>query len=339
MGIVKSVEQCPQTADVYDITVQGEHEFFANGVLVKNCDWWWADESCSWKYPQETWDMLQFGARLGDRVRGIVTTTPKPIPLLKKLVADAGRPDSRIRVTTGHTYDNAENLAPSFIMEMKERYDGTRLGMQELEGRLISDDPMALWRRDDIDKYRCREQDIPHLSTLGLGVDPAMTSKKGSDATGIVIVGMDSRRPAHYYVINDVTVNRASPDRWGRIVVSAYEEYKVLCAHTTVFPEVNNGGEMVIATLRTIDENIPIDTVYATVGKDVRAQPCVAMYEQGRVHHVGCFSELEDEMCQWVPGESKWSPNRLDALVWALTAQMEKNRGFALPLGNIIPPV
>lgn len=264
----------------------------------------WCDEIAAWKYPQETWDMLQFGLRLGDDPRCAITTTPKPIPLVKDILKNPVT-----AVTRGSTYDNITNLAPAFVDIIISKYEGTRLGRQELNAEILDDNPDALWQRSNIDDHRVSS--IPELTRIVVGVDPAVTSKSGSDDTGIVVAGIDKRM--HGYILGDYTCH-TTPQKWAQEVIAAYHKHSA----DRIVGETNNGGEMVEHTLRTVDPGIPFKAVHASRGKQTRAEPISAYYEQGRIHHVGSFPALEDQMCDWVPGVSD-SPDRVDALVWALT--------------------
>lgn len=264
----------------------------------------WADELCSWRYP-ETWDQLQFGLRLGNP-RVFVSTTPRPSPLLKRLLAARDTV-----VTRGTTYDNLANLAPRFREEIIARYEGTRLGRQELLAEILEDAEGALWQQARIDELRVKE--APALARVVVAVDPATTSGKGADETGIVVAGVAAN--GHGYVLEDLSM-RGTPHAWGSRAVMAYHSHRA----DRLVAETNNGGEMVELTIRTIDPQVSYRAVTASRGKVTRAEPVAALYEQGKVHHVGSFPELEDQMCQWTPGES--SPDRLDALVWALTEVM-----------------
>lgn len=264
----------------------------------------WCDEIAAWKYPQETWDMLQFGLRLGDDPRCAITTTPKPIPLVKDILKNPVT-----AVTRGSTYDNITNLAPAFVDIIISKYEGTRLGRQELNAEILDDNPDALWQRSNIDDHRVSS--IPELTRIVVGVDPAVTSKSGSDDTGIVVAGIDKRM--HGYILGDYTCH-TTPQKWAQEVIAAYHKHSA----DRIVGETNNGGEMVEHILRTVDPGIPFKAVHASRGKQTRAEPISAYYEQGRIHHVGSFPALEDQMCDWVPGVSD-SPDRVDALVWALT--------------------
>lgn len=270
----------------------------------------WADEIASWRY-DAAWDNLMMGLRLGADPRVVATTTPRPVKLVRELLKD-----STTAITRGSTYDNRANLAPAFLKQIILRYEGTRLGRQELLAELLDDNPYALWKRSQIEALRVRQ--APALVRIVVGVDPqvADVSDLSDDSdvseTGIVAVGMDGRDPEHYYVLEDRSLCD-TPHTWGSAVVNLYREIKA----DRVIGEVNNGGAMVEHTLRTIDASLSFTAVHASRGKYVRAEPVSALYEQGRVHHIGCFPELEDQMCEWMPGEK--SPDRMDALVWAVT--------------------
>jgi len=267
------------------------------------CDGWWADELASWKYLQATWDNLQMGARLGNP-RGIITTTPRPVKILTELVDD-----SNVYVTRGSTFENEANLSPAAMAWLRKKYIGTRLGRQELDGEILSDNPGALWQRANIDATRV--SDFPEMPLVVVAIDPAITSNESSDETGIVVCGLGS--DGQFYVLADNSL-RGTPHAWAVEAVSAYHKHK---ADRIVY-ESNQGGEMVGSTIATVDPRVPLQAVHASRGKRVRAEPIAALYEQGRVHHVGAFPELEDQLCDWEPGND--SPDRLDALVWAISA-------------------
>ena len=273
------------------------------------CDFWWADEPASWPRIQETWDNLMFGAREGKHVQGVFTTTPRPIKLIKSLMDSA-----KCVVTRGHTMDNADNLSPSFLAAIRERYEGTRIGRQELAGEILDDNPRALWKRADIERDRLTQ--APPLEMIAVGVDPAATANQNSDETGIVVVGRDSQRPPHFYVLDDLSVAMATPDQWGRAVVTAYHRHRA----NRIVPETNNGGDMIISTIKTVDPMVAIHPVHASRGKYTRAEPVSALSEQGRLHFVGTFPALEDQCCEWEPGSE--SPDRMDAMVWGVTDMM-----------------
>ena len=272
----------------------------------------WVDELAKFKYPQETWDNLMLGMRLGDNPQVLVTTTPKPIQRIKELLKD-----DNTAVTRGNTFENIPNLADLFITEIVKKYEGTRLGRQELYAEILDDNPDALWRRKDIEDNRRTKH--PDLTRIVVAIDPQAKNEETSAETGIVAAGKGA--DGRGYVLDDLSI-KASPDKWGRAAVTGYYKHRA----DRVIGEVNNGGDMVEYTVKTIDKNVPFKQVHASRGKEIRAEPISALYEQGKIHHVGTFSELEDQMCEWVPGDR--SPDRLDALVWALTELMLNERKF-----------
>jgi predicted phage terminase large subunit-like protein len=284
-------------------------------------DFAWCDELAAWRYP-EAWDMLMLGLRLGSDPRVVVTTTPRPTPLIRALLADPA-----VVVTRGRTAENCDNLAPAFLDQIVRRYEGTRLGRQELDGELIEDVPGALWSRGLIEAARVSAR--PDLTRIVVAIDPAAVSGEQADETGIVVAGKD--RDGNGYVLADVS-GRYTPTEWARAAIMAYRAH----AADRIVAEVNNGGEMVEAMLRMIDPDVPFRAVRAARGKITRAEPIAALYEQGRVRHAGAFPRLEDQMCAFVPGggagarggcessaggsgAGSGSPDRVDALVWALT--------------------
>ena len=271
----------------------------------------WADEVAAWRYP-DAWDQAMLGLRLGDDPRAVVTTTPKPVRLVRELLAA-----KTTAVTRGSTYDNAANLAPAFLEQIVTKYEGTRLGRQELEAELLDDVPGALWTRSVLDALRVEA--APDLQRVVVGIDPAVTSGEAADETGLLVAGKGV--DGHLYVLADRTC-RLSPDGWARRAVAAYREFR----GDRVVAEVNNGGEMVEHTLRTVDPYVPYTAVHASRGKRVRAEPVAALYEQGRVHHVGGFPDLEDQMCNFTPDGYDGSPDRVDALVWAITDLMSAGK-------------
>jgi phage terminase large subunit-like protein len=271
----------------------------------------WADEIAKWRHADATFDMLQFGLRLGEQPRQVVTTTPRAVPILRRLLADPLTAVSRAR-----TADNARNLAGSFLSAIVGRYAGTRLGRQELDGELIEDRADALWSRAGIEAVRVTG--LPALGRIVVAVDPPASSGRKSDACGIVAAGLSADGTG--FVIADATLERAKPDEWARRAVALYHELEA----DRIVAEVNQGGEMVAAVIRGADPRVPVTQVRASRGKWVRAEPVAALYARGRVRHAGIFPELEDEMCDFaVDGLSGGrSPDRMDALVWALTALM-----------------
>lgn len=276
----------------------------------------WCDEAAAWDKAQDTWDMLMFGLRAGDRPRVIITTTPQRTKFVRYLVKLSAQV-----ITHGAMSDNADNLSPVFVEQITERYGGTRLGRQELEGELLEDREGALWTLDMIDALRVEES--PELQRVVVAVDP---SGGGGDEIGIVVVGSatvrndEGKRVEHFYVMDDVSL-LGSPGRWGRAAADAYHEWQA----DRLVGEKNYGGDMVESNIRTVDRNVSYKGVTASRGKAVRAEPIAALYEQGRVHHVGKFRELEDQMCEWAPGDDD-SPDRMDALVWGLTELSQRGQ-------------
>jgi phage terminase large subunit-like protein len=270
------------------------------------------DELAKWRYAQETWDMLQFGLRLGDNPKQVVTTTPRPIPVLKEIMAAP-----TTVVTRGTTTDNRLNLAPSFIKTIVDKYQGTRLGRQELSAEILDDVPDALWTRAGLDRDRRKADKVPPLKRVVVAVDPAAKKNEMPEdgaATGIVVAGLGEDNRG--YVLEDATC-RESPNGWARMAVACFDRFEGDC----VVGEVNNGGEMVEATIRAVRPTAPFHEVTASRGKWTRAEPIAALYEQGRISHVGTFASLEDEMVNFGPNGMVGgvSPDRVDALVWALT--------------------
>lgn len=303
---VVTVTKLPYKAAVYNLEVDDCHEYFANGVLTHNS---------SWRYPS-AWDMLEFGLRLGKNPQVVVATTPKPVSHLRRLVADSENPDQKITVTTGSMYENIDNLAPTFISAILRKYEGTRLGEQEIHAVLHEDAKYSLWKSDMFEREYFRFTDIPDLIRVVVAVDPAIKSESDRrddelddklTETGIIVIGSDRR--GHGYVLEDATI-AGSPKEWADEVVRVYKKY----AADRVVVEINNGGEMVAYTIRTSDPNIAISEVSASRAKQTRAEPIVALYEQGRMHHRGVLADLETQMVQWEPGAK--SPDRMDALVW-----------------------
>jgi phage terminase large subunit-like protein len=275
----------------------------------------WADELAKWRHPDETWDMLQFCLRLGAHPRQMVTTTPRSIPLLKRFLADP-----LVVVSRARTSDNAANLAPVFLDSVVGRYAGTRLGRQELDGEIIEDRPDALWTRDLIEANRI---DVaPPLGRIVVAVDPPASSSKRADACGIVAAGLGDDGAA--YVLEDATGARLKPPEWAAKAVALYRRLQA----DALIVETNQGGEMATSVIREVDPTVPVVSVRATRGKYLRAEPVSILYSQGRVRHVGALPDLEDELCDFGPGglTSGRSPDRMDALVWALTELMLRER-------------
>jgi phage terminase large subunit-like protein len=278
----------------------------------------WMDELCAFQYAQETWDMARFGLRLGRHPRVIITTTPKPSPLIIELVRRGREEPDNVILTTGSTFDNAANLPEPMLLDLRKRYEGTTLGRQELYAELILDDPGALWKRDLIEETRIspHEFDLRKMAKIVVAIDPSMSAVTERDSeTGMIVAGLGEN--GHAYIIEDCSALRPSPDTWSRLAIEKYHQY----AANRIVAEVNQGYDLVTNLLNTHDETVPVKKVYATRGgKFLRAEPVAALYEQKRVHHVGLHGKLEDQMTQWIPG--KPSPDRLDAMVWAVTDLM-----------------
>lgn len=271
----------------------------------------WSDELAKWRDCEAVWDMLQFGLRLGDRPRQVVTTTPRPIPLVRKLMADR-----TTSVTSMRTTDNAANLARGFIEAIVDAYGGTRLGRQELDGEIIDDRDDALWSRDEIEVNRVAA--APAMRRIVVAVDPPASSGANSAACGIVATGLGE--DGRGYVLADRTLRRATPKAWADRAASLYHALGA----DALIAEVNQGGEMVVTVIGEADPSIPVTAVRATRGKWTRAEPVALLYAQGRISHVGVYPALEDQMCNFSPnGTSEGvSPDRIDALVWALSSLM-----------------
>lgn len=271
----------------------------------------WGDELAKWRYARETFDQLQFGMRLGRHPRQLFTTTPRPIELVRELVARGVRGDG-VMVTRGRTMDNSANLAAPFLAEIRQRYDGTRLGRQELDGDILDDAPGALWTRRMLDERRVPK--APALRRVVVAIDPAVTAGEDADEHGIIVAGIGD--DGRGYVLADGST-KGTPEAWARRAVGLFGEFEA----DRVVAEVNNGGDMVESVIRGVSPGIPFVAVRATRGKAVRAEPISALYEQGRVSHVGGFPELEDQMVLMTNSgfTGERSPDRLDALVWAMT--------------------
>lgn len=272
----------------------------------------WCDELAKWRYAGETWDQLQFGLRLGDKPRQVVTTTPRPIPVLKQIM------DAASTVTTrGSTRENKSNLADSFLAEIVGRFAGTRLGRQELDAEILDDVPGALWTRAMMDGAKIRS--APDMQRIVVSVDPSGTkgAEDDGDSIGIIVAGKGV--DGFGYVLADRTC-KLSPDGWGRRAVEAFREFQA----DRIIAERNFGGAMVEHVIRSVDATVAYQEVTASRGKVARAEPVAALYEQGRVKHAGYFPELEDQMCSFTSSGylGDGSPDRADAAVWALTELM-----------------
>jgi phage terminase large subunit-like protein len=284
----------------------------------------WCDELAAWKYCQDTWDMLAFGLRLGEAPKTVITTTPRPIPLVRELIAK-----KNCHVTRGSTYDNKANLAPDFLEELEDKYEGTRLGRQELHAEILDDVPGALWKRVNLDKTRVKEH--PALVRVVIAVDPSVSATKKSDECGIVVVGcgyVPGDKRLHGYVLEDLS-GKMSTDEWSKAAVKAYHDWGA----DRIVAEVNNGGDLVETSIKNVEDptglglggsEVPYKAVRATRGKYIRAEPVSALYEQERMHHVGAFAKMEDQMCLFTPDLEflKKSPDRADATIWGFTDLM-----------------
>ncbi|MBX9621671.1 MAG: terminase family protein [Alphaproteobacteria bacterium] len=269
----------------------------------------WIDELSKFNYDQQVWDQLMFALRLGRYPRVIITTTPRPTPLLKKLIKN---PDTII--TRGTTFENAANLAEPFLSYMKQNYENTRLGRQELYAELLEENEGALWTHKMIE--RAREAYLPQpLKRLIIAIDPAVTSKAHSDETGIIAAGITQNGIG--VILEDLSI-KGTPSQWIQRVIKAYKRLKA----DRIVAEVNMGGELVEQLLRTFDPSLSYKSLHATRGKMMRAEPIAALYEQGKIWHAAIFPELEEQLCHYSPGSSIKSPDRLDALVWALSELM-----------------
>jgi phage terminase large subunit-like protein len=273
----------------------------------------WGDELCRWKHPQQAWDMLQLTLRLGQSPRAVITTTPKASKLLKHLVSD-----DATAVTHDTTSANRANLSNVFLSEVTRRYAGTALGLQELDGQIVEHFGGGLWRRDWLDDKRVAKP--PELVRIVVAVDPPVTANASSDACGIVVAGLgvDGRG----YILADRTIKGREPQVWARATIAAYKDFEA----DRIVAEVNQGGDLVVLVLHSVDATAPVKKVRATRGKWARAEPISALYAEGRVSHVGEFVALENQMIAY-DGTSQSlltakSPDRLDALVWALTELM-----------------
>lgn len=278
----------------------------------------WADELAAWRYP-EAWDQLMFGLRLGTDPRAIVTTTPKP----KKLIKDLRKSKTTV-TTSGSTFDNAKNLAPAALAQLKAKYEGTRLGRQELNAEILEQSEGALWTLDMIERARMKKSDeLPQMKRIVVAIDPAVSSKAASNLTGIVGAGLGINNRG--YVLADSS-GQFSPDGWARKAVELFHSLKA----DRFVAEGNQGGEMVRHTICSVWPNAPVFIVHASRGKYARAEPIAALYEQDRISHAGSFPDLEDQMTTWEPLGDMPSPDRYDAMVWAFTELMLNPDGMPL---------
>ena len=280
----------------------------------------WADELGSWRFIDAAWTQLSFGFRLRTpNLRGVITTTPKPLDVIKALIAR-----KTTVITRGSSYENRANLSEAYYEDVIAPYVGTRMGRQEIEGELLEDIPGALWTHAMIDELKVKLLEIQwnKLVRIVVAIDPAVTAGEESDDTGIIVAGLTDT--AHVVILEDLTC-KESPAGWANIAVKAYKKYRA----DRIVGEVNNGGDLVEGTIRAIDANVSYRAVRASRGKAIRAEPVAALYEQRRIHHVGSFVELEDQMCGFVPGVTAKSPDRMDALVWAVTELLIDQEEFA----------
>lgn len=273
----------------------------------------WCDELASWRYT-ETFDNLMMALRLGQNPKCIITTTPRPTKIIKSL---AKREDTKL--IKGNTFENIDNLAKSSIEMLKERYEGTRIGKQELFAEILEDIEGALFNYKNIEENRI--QKLPeNLQRIVVAIDPAVTSNLDtSDETGMIVAGRDSNN--HFYILNDSS-QISSPDEWIKKAVSLYKQYEC----DRVVAEINNGGDLIERLLRVQNQSIPFTSVRATRGKVVRAEPISALYEQNRVHHVGVFKELEEQMIQFTGNQKLIHDDRVDALVWSISSLLNSGK-------------
>lgn len=282
-----------------------------DGLRGHQFDAAWSDELAKWKYADDAWSNLQLGLRLGSRPQQVVTTTPRPLPLLRQLIEQ-----DTVRTSRTSTFDNAAHLAPSFLDEVTRSYGATRLGRQELYGEIVDDVPGALWSWGLLEA--CRVSTAPELTRIVVAVDPPVTHGPDADECGIIVAGIAPGPEApHAYVLKDASVSGLSPRSWAERVTATAEAFEA----DRIVAEVNQGGDLVKEMIQLTDPNAPVKTVRATRGKIARAEPISVLYEQGRVHHVGAFPDLEDQLTTFT-GTGQSSPDRLDALVWALTELM-----------------
>jgi len=273
----------------------------------------WVDELCTWRFP-DAWDMLRMATRVaGANARIVVTTTPRPMKLIKQLVEQSRSKDGFVVLTSGRTRDNAANLSPGFVAQLEASYAGTRRGRQELDGELIFDADGALVSDAMIEDGRLPASVPDGLARIVVAVDPATSYGESADETGIVVCAKGA--DGHGYVLDDLSCKKKSPKEWATIAVAAYERYQA----DRIVAEKNQGGAMVEETIRSIAPFVPYTGVTATVSKRLRAEPVTALYEQGRIHHCGVFPELEAQLVTWEPDSKMSSPDRMDALVHGMT--------------------
>lgn len=294
----------------------------------------WCDELAKWRYVVETWDQLQFGLRLGENPQILISTTPKPIKVLKAIIADP-----MTVVTRGSTYENAANLAPKFLTTLKTKYEGTRLGRQEIDAEVLEDVPGALWTRAQIDQLRITKDDAPEMRRIVVAIDPAVSTGEDANETGIIVAGLGV--DGHGYVWEDKSGHHTPPE-WAAEAIAQYRNRHA----DRIIGETNNGGDLIEATLRVTDPTVAFKSVHASRGKVVRAEPVAALYEKGMVHHIGTFPVLEDQMTSFTTDFDRkgmgYSPDRVDALVWAFTELMVGGSSVVFVASErdvIVPPI
>lgn len=277
----------------------------------------WVDELAKYKYPEETMNNLEFGLRLGSSPQMIVTTTPKPIPIITEMMKD-----KQFVVTGGNSYENMQNLAPSYFRRVIKKHEGTRLGRQEIHAEILDDAPGALWTRARLDKNRRKL--CPELKRIVVALDPSVTANEDSDEIGIIVAGLGI--DGHGYCLDDLS-GIFSVKTWAERAVVAFDKYE----GDLIVGEVNNGGDLVKLAIENVRSNIPFRSLTASRGKHVRAEPVSQLDEQGRIHHVGSFAELEDQLVNYTPDGyvGGGSPDRGDAYVWAFTELMLVKKGQA----------
>lgn len=288
------------------------------------CEAAWADELAAWEY-EETWSQLQLGLRLGVKPRTVITTTPKPTRLIKRLVKDLDRkwPNRLTHVTTGSTFENSSNLSETFITEITSAWDGTRFGRQEIYAEILDDAEAALWNRQLLEDTRIQRDELPRLSRIVIGVDPAVSFGQENAETGIVVCGLGMN--GHGYVLHDAS-GRYKPDGWARKVVSLYHDYGA----DRVVAEKNMGGDLVERNINVEDSKVPVKLVHASKNKIPRAEPISTAWEKNMGHMVGFWAALESQMCTYEAG-SQDSPDRMDAMVWAMTELIGRNYVITVP--------
>jgi len=277
------------------------------------CEAAWADEVAAWRRP-ESWRQLQLGLRLGEYPRTVITTTPRPTKLIKGLLTNIP-PEGFNHVTRGTTYDNVSNLAQAFINEITSEMEGTRFGRQEIYAEILDEAELAFWSRELLEEVRIGKDEVPELKKIVIGVDVAVSFGDEAAETGIVVCGLDHNDKA--YVLSDHS-KKYRPDQWAKKVSSLYHHYQEEAPEVRVIAEKNQGYELIRHTIAVEDDSVPVKLVHASQSKLTRAEPVATAYEVGKVRHVGMFPALEEQMCTWEAGD-KESPDRLDALVWALT--------------------